>query len=126
MHHACDVLVAPPAVRAAFCGLLKNCTVADPMALLHSAHHGQAVWKYMCPRNGTKEGVLDEIRKDLLANGVDPCGAGIVAPAPSTNASVAAPPQLCCGTNKFIPCIIPRRRIRKKKNRSTKLITRRG
>ena len=28
--------------------------------------------------------------------------------------------------NKFIPCIIPRRRIRKKKNRSTTLITRRG
>ena len=28
--------------------------------------------------------------------------------------------------NKFIPCIIPRRRIRKKKNRSTTLITCRG
>ena len=97
MHNACDVLVAPPAVRAAFCGLLKNCTVADPMALLHSTHHGEPVWKYMCPRSGTKAGVLAEIRDDLVANGVDPCFAGIVGAAPAGGASGAATTEPCCG-----------------------------
>ena len=51
MHHACDVLVAPPAVRAAYCGLLKNCNVADPMALLNMdpAAIGQRGTKWDAP-----------------------------------------------------------------------------